>query len=191
MDDRVAREVEGEEPRLPAPVARKVERPQAILPVDADGERRIEGRAILGRLLEARVGVGDRLAAHQLGNLDGRRAARMEREEDASLWRDGDVPRRVVEVDHQLEGGGGQGRRRRPILEPHVAAAGDEEGEENCTKRCHGSAPYYASRSASRTARRAARSAGRRLAGTLTSREARAAAGMAQAAKWKSISHPS
>src|SRR6266478_2367456 len=103
----------------------EVERPEPALAIDADGERRVEPG-----LLRGLVGIRDGLPAHQLDELDGRVAARVQREEHAPRGRDGDVAGRVIEVGDHLEDGGGQGGGGRAVLEPHAAAGGEEQEDE-------------------------------------------------------------
>src|SRR5439155_24010408 len=125
VDDRVAGEVEGEEPRLPAPVPGEIERPEPTLAIDADGERRVEPG-----LLRGLVGIRDRLPAHQLDELDRRGAARVQREEHAPRGRHGDVGGRVIEGGDHLEDGGGEGGGGRAVLRAPAPANGEGAEDE-------------------------------------------------------------
>ena len=123
--------VEREDARLAAGVAREVERPEPPLAVEAHREQRLEVRRALLRVLELRVRERHRAAVHQLGELERRVAVGMQREEDATGLRDRDVAGRVVEVGDHHEGGGGELRVGRAVLEPHAAAGGEEQEEGN------------------------------------------------------------
>jgi hypothetical protein len=125
MDLAVGRQVERDQPRLPAPVFRVVERPEPVLAVDPEREDAL----VVG---EGRRRVRHGLAVAELVDLRRRAAVGMEREEDAAARRHRDVAGRVVEIDDRLDGRRGNRRRRGAVLEarPPAARRGERDGHD-------------------------------------------------------------
>jgi hypothetical protein len=121
-------------------VAAVVQRPEAVLAVDADGKQVVEGARFVASGLEAEAGEGAHLAVDQLDQFPRRARFRVQGDKDPSLGTHRDIPwRRGQFGDGFQQAGVDQGRASLAVGEAGAAAEhhldhgdhdqGEDEGE--------------------------------------------------------------